>query len=179
MFCAFPLFFFAFLYLLISTINVLSCACLQVCLWVFPVLVPVCCFLSPLFASFVWFNWGSNALFYTPFVLPSSPTSLTPLHQILCFGWVLFCSGVHLRPTMAHLWSALLLSRSLTLAYSPPNPSEPQNTKHIVTITTLTHSPMHVIFLLISTCCVCVFACMFAVLACVFRGVSPFYIHYP
>ena len=55
--------------------------------------------LFPLFAGFAWFYWGSNVLIYTPFALPSSLISLTPLHQILCFGWVCFRSGVYLRPT--------------------------------------------------------------------------------
>ena len=157
------------------------CCCVYVCMSVFGFFL--CSFWIatspfPLFAGFAWFYWGLNVLIYTPFALPSSLTSLTPLHQILCFGWVCFRSGVHLRPTMANVWSALPLSRSPTLTYSPLHPSEPQNIKHIVTITTLTHSPMHVMFLLIWTCCVCVLACMFSVLVCVFRGVSPFYIHY-
>ena len=119
---------------------------LQDCLWVCPALVPVCCLTFSLFAGIACCYWGLNVLIYTLCVLPPSLTSLAPLHQILCFGCFFFVREVYAPPTMAHLWLTLPLSRSPTLADSPPHSFEPQNIKHIATITTLTHFSMHVMF---------------------------------
>ena len=88
-----------------------------------------------------------------PYLNPVCPYVITnlPFHPSPdpVFRLFFFCSGVYPRPTMAHLWSFLPLSRSPTLTNSHPHPFKPQNIKYIWSITTLTHSPIHVMFLLI------------------------------
>ena len=66
---ALSLMFFFFFTLFICEMHVLLCACLQVCLWGFPVLVPVCSFPFSPFASFVCFLLGIKG----PYLCPVCP----------------------------------------------------------------------------------------------------------
>ena len=63
------MFFIFFFTLFICEMHVLLCACLQVCLWGFPVLVPVCSFPFSPFASFVCFLLGIKG----PYLCPVCP----------------------------------------------------------------------------------------------------------
>ena len=73
--------------------HVLLCVCSLTCLWVFPVLVPVCPFPFSPFASFACFCWALKALIFVPCVLPStSRPSTSPV--LLCRFCVFYMYGV-------------------------------------------------------------------------------------
>ena len=125
----------------------LLCAFLQVCLSDFPLLVSVCSFPFPAFASFALFYWASKALVYAPFVRPStSRPSVSP--ALLCLVCVFCVLGMAEFPTRNdHPYPPKAHSRGPPCPQVPPTTLPPKNTHHAHPLPSPTHYYRHIMLL--------------------------------